>query len=174
MTEKQNKKLSRRDAIKLLGAAAGAAALANLPSKWSKPELVSGVLPAHAQSTSLGLSILSCDLTLVVGSGVWSSSPTVGPLPLPFSIPMKFTLTFVNMHFASGSDPQSPNPYVNNWNLDPTTGQTVFVNNSNGLLPGDIVVDSGAVSGSLTVLWEFLDPSHGSGSCSQTRSWNIT
>ena len=50
MTEK-NKKLSRRDAIKLLGAAAGAAALANLPSKWSKPELVSGVLPAHAQSS---------------------------------------------------------------------------------------------------------------------------
>ena len=51
MTE-QNKKLSRRDAIKLLGAAAGAAALANLPAKWSKPELVSGVLPAHAQSTA--------------------------------------------------------------------------------------------------------------------------
>ena len=53
MTEKQNKKLSRRDAIKLLGAAAGAAALANLPSKWSKPELVSGVLPAHAQTSML-------------------------------------------------------------------------------------------------------------------------
>ena len=51
MTE-QNKKLSRRDAIKLLGAAAGAAALANLPSKWSKPELVSGVLPAHAQTSA--------------------------------------------------------------------------------------------------------------------------
>ena len=48
----QQKKLSRRDAIKFLGAAAGAAALANLPSKWSKPELVSGVLPAHAQSTA--------------------------------------------------------------------------------------------------------------------------
>ena len=51
MTE-QNKKFSRRDAIKLLGAAAGAAALANLPSKWSKPEVISGVLPAHAQSTA--------------------------------------------------------------------------------------------------------------------------
>ena len=50
---KQNKKLSRRDAIKLLGAAAGAVALANLPSKWSKPELVSGVLPAHAQTSNL-------------------------------------------------------------------------------------------------------------------------
>ena len=51
MTETKNKKLSRRDAIKLLGATAGATVLANLPSKWSKPEIVSGVLPAHAQST---------------------------------------------------------------------------------------------------------------------------
>lgn len=52
MTE-QNKKLSRRDAIKLLGAAVGAATLANLPTKWSKPSLVSGVLPAHAQTSVL-------------------------------------------------------------------------------------------------------------------------
>ena len=49
---KQSKKLSRRDAFKILGATLGATVLANLPSKWSKPELVSGVLPAHAQSTS--------------------------------------------------------------------------------------------------------------------------
>ena len=52
-----HKKLSRRDTIKLLGAAAGAAALANLPSKWSKPELVSGVLPAHAQTSCLGIAV---------------------------------------------------------------------------------------------------------------------
>jgi hypothetical protein len=45
MTEK---KLSRRDAMKILGAAIGAAALATLPSKWDKPEVLSGVLPAHA------------------------------------------------------------------------------------------------------------------------------
>ena len=46
MTEK---KLSRRDAIKLLGSAVGATTLANIPSKWSKPQLTGGVLPAHAQ-----------------------------------------------------------------------------------------------------------------------------
>lgn len=48
MTEK---KLSRRDALKILGTAVGAAALATLPSKWSKPELLSGVLPAHARQS---------------------------------------------------------------------------------------------------------------------------
>ena len=52
MTEQQ-KKLSRRDALKILGAAAGASVLANLPSKWSTPELASGVLPAHAQVSGL-------------------------------------------------------------------------------------------------------------------------
>lgn len=51
MTNPAPKKLSRRDAIKLLGAAAGASVLVNLPSKWSTPELASGVLPAHAQTS---------------------------------------------------------------------------------------------------------------------------
>ena len=51
MSEPTNKQLSRRDALKLLGAAAGASVLANLPSKWSTPQSVAGVLPAHAQSS---------------------------------------------------------------------------------------------------------------------------
>ncbi|MCB2179931.1 twin-arginine translocation signal domain-containing protein [bacterium] len=50
---KKNNQLSRRDALKVLGAAAGATALANLPKKWNSPELLSGVLPAHAQTSIL-------------------------------------------------------------------------------------------------------------------------
>jgi hypothetical protein len=48
MTEK---KISRRDAMKMLGVAVGAAALSTLPSKWNTPELVAGVLPAHARQS---------------------------------------------------------------------------------------------------------------------------
>ena len=44
-------KLTRRDAMKLLGAVVGGAALANLPAKWRTPEVISGVLPAHAQGS---------------------------------------------------------------------------------------------------------------------------
>lgn len=51
------KKVTRRDAIKLLGAAAGAAMLANVPTKWSKPSLMSGVLPAHAQTSCIAMRI---------------------------------------------------------------------------------------------------------------------
>src|SRR5687768_4936568 len=95
-----NKKLSRRDAIKLLGAATGATLLANLPSKWSTPELTQGVLPAHAQTSSLGLQLIDCDFTLDIGTGVWSSAPFVGlPIPSSPTIGMRFTITFVFTHF---------------------------------------------------------------------------
>ena len=57
MTNKPTIKLGRRDAIKLLGTAAGASALANLPAKWSKPSLTVGVLPAHAQSSCYALTV---------------------------------------------------------------------------------------------------------------------
>jgi hypothetical protein len=67
------KKLSRRDAIKLLGAATGATLLANLPSKWSKPSLASGVLPAHAQ-TSLAFDLV-CGAPLSIN--IFSNSGTV-------------------------------------------------------------------------------------------------
>lgn len=75
MVEEKKKNLSRRDALKVLGAAAGAVALANLPEKWSSPELASGVLPAHAQ-TSECLAVY-----VEVLSGVFDFSLQDGPEP---------------------------------------------------------------------------------------------
>jgi hypothetical protein len=60
------KKLSRRDALKVLGAAAGATALANLPSRWTTPVINAGVLPAHAQSSCNGSS-LTAEITFLTG-----------------------------------------------------------------------------------------------------------
>jgi hypothetical protein len=57
MADNKRRELSRRDALKLLGAAAGASVLANLPSRWSTPELTAGVLPAHAQTSCFDLRI---------------------------------------------------------------------------------------------------------------------
>ena len=78
MTDKPSKQLSRRDALKLLGAAAGASVLANLPSKWSTPRSVAGVLPAHAQ-TSFDLHSLDCFLLEFTGLevGVQVTSHTI-------------------------------------------------------------------------------------------------
>ncbi len=71
MTEK---KLSRRDAMKMLGVAVGAATLASLPSKWNTPELAAGVLPAHARQSAVACVPISRTVTvgaLVAGANVF-------------------------------------------------------------------------------------------------------
>jgi hypothetical protein len=48
----ENTSLSRRDLVKFLAAAGGSlSASILLPGRWIKPEIASGVLPAHAQAT---------------------------------------------------------------------------------------------------------------------------
>lgn len=80
MPKKPPANLSRRDAIKLLGAAAGATVLANLPSRWSTPEFTAGVLPAHAQTSATsapaceGLA-LTATIAAIVGTGNVFSDP---------------------------------------------------------------------------------------------------
>jgi len=61
-------KLSRREAIKILGAATGASLLANIPAKWSRPQVTGSPLPAFAQTSNCpaGSSALS---VFVEGSG---------------------------------------------------------------------------------------------------------
>ena len=66
MDGKQVKKINRRDALKLLGAATGAAALSNLPTKWHTPELASGVIPAHAQTSVVAAAV--CTQNSLVGT----------------------------------------------------------------------------------------------------------
>jgi hypothetical protein len=82
-----DKKISRRDAMKVLGAAIGAAALANLPSKWDTPELAQGVLPAHARQSNVvvrtlvaGADVSNADFCHFVTSTVAITLPTAGIL----------------------------------------------------------------------------------------------
>lgn len=99
----QPKKLSRRDAIKLLGAAAGATLLANLPSKWSKPSLTSGVLPAHAQTSQVV--VAPAVLPTVTTDSI--SDQSLGTLL------MDFTGTVV----SDGGDPVTARGFV--WSTSP-------------------------------------------------------
>ena len=59
-------KLSRREAIKILGTATGASLLANIPAKWSRPEVTGSQLPAFAQTScgSLLVEITETDGTV--------------------------------------------------------------------------------------------------------------
>jgi len=62
------KKITRREAIKILGATAGASLLANLPSKWSTPELIGGYIPAHAQTSNCPVGTSSMVVTITGNS----------------------------------------------------------------------------------------------------------
>ena len=83
MSEPTNKQLSRRDALKLLGAAAGASVLANLPSKWSTPQSVAGVLPAHAQTSALGCPELGWSGTVIWQEGAQDAVGFRLVIPVP-------------------------------------------------------------------------------------------
>lgn len=103
MTDRPQPKLSRRDALKILAAATGAIALANIPSKWKKPELAAGVLPAHAQtSTSLAL-------------------PTVATVSItPSTAPANGTALFDGNVTADGGSPVTDKGFVWATNPNPT------------------------------------------------------
>lgn len=71
MTTNKSPKLSRREALKLIGTISGASFLTKLPSKWNRPLLVGSTLPVHAQTS--GYEFILCE-----GSDTLSTNPS-GP-----------------------------------------------------------------------------------------------
>lgn len=148
MHNKPTEKISRRDAIKILTAAAGAVALANIPDEWTKPDMNVGVLPAHAQ-TSAGLH------TLAVGP----SDPNANycfPLismatitPPDTGIVLRYTITL-----SAGLSLNTPPALTGTMATDGT-----------GVASLSIEVDMSFfdVGSSVSVLWEFDNPADGVG-----------
>jgi|GEM_PF-1590369 hypothetical protein len=164
MTQTQPKKISRRDALKILTAAAGATALANLPAKWSKPGLEVGVLPAHAQ-TSVGHVLLdpppaelldspdACFDGQNVGLTTVISPPTAGIL-------LRYVLTYTVT---------TPDPEGSITAPVPPTG--TLPTNASGQVSLTVTVtpddSSMGTIGTLTVVWSFVNPADGANTVSQ-------
>jgi hypothetical protein len=156
-------KLSRREALKLLAAATGAAALSTLPPTWSKPDLQIGVLPAHAQ-TSL-LHILStfffpeevdpgrsyCYDGMIVRFTAIITPPTTGIL-------LQYSLTY-NVTGAPGSI-TSPSPATGTVATDASGRASIDVT----VLPDSPFFGT---EGTLTVVWSFVNPADGTNTASQ-------
>jgi hypothetical protein len=151
MNDKSSIKVSRRDAVKILTAVAGATALANIPSKWTKPSLDIGILPAHAQTSGVH--------TLAVGpdQNVDYCSPanlvsTVTISPGASGIPMKYTI--VASTNVTISSPASP------------TGTALT--NSSGVASVTVNASTFDVNPTtVEVTWEFANPSEGTGNGTQ-------
>ncbi len=78
------KKVSRRNALKILAAAAGATTLANIPGQWIKPVLRAGVLPAHAQTSGPPT---ANPTSTAAPSSTPTNTPTGTPTNTPTSTP---------------------------------------------------------------------------------------
>ena len=152
MTDQTPRKLSRRDALKILGAAAGASVLANLPSKWTKPEIAAGVLPAHAQ-TSGGHSILAAAIGLDNGNFCQPQISTATITPPTPGIPLHYVITLSNSSTVITS---------------PALTGTVSTDAS-GVASLTITIDNTSpfnVGDTITITWSFVNPSDGTGSSS--------
>jgi hypothetical protein len=153
------KKLSRRDAVKVLGAALGAVALANLPPEWSKPEIAAGTLPAHAQASTT-TSVITCapDWPLLAGvypfTSDWIFMASI--LPARNGVSLQYQISATPGRFTQTNPPGA-------------TG-TVTTDNSGHAS----VTVQGTVTGApctIQVMFSFLDPADGTGSCTQSASF---
>lgn len=163
MKEQSDKQISRRRLLKLIATAGGAAAATTLlPGEWSRPVVEVGVLPAHAQVTEpiptatpvptpQLASITTCHAADNQGA------PTVGPNsiletwaditgPILSGIQMRRTITVPGYpsDIVTGATDISGRFYPPDFDLGPY-----------GLAGGEMV----------TVLWEFVNPTEGTGSC---------
>ena len=144
MSEQPKKKLSRRDAFKILGATLGATVLANLPSKWSKPEVISGVLPAHAQSTCGPLMFLGADVADFVGQNgnYINNNVTVDP-------PLSGVSVQLSVGLSGGANAPVPNP------------AGTYITNIVGTAIAPDFAYSFGVDGVITLTWSFVNASDG-------------
>ena len=95
------KKITRREAIKILATATGVSLLANIPSKWSKPEISGGVLPAHAQTSNCPEGTSSMVVT-ITGNSPDISIGTIGTFSIvgDFSTGRQFIFNCQNACFG--------------------------------------------------------------------------
>jgi hypothetical protein len=151
MAATSTKKISRRDAMKILVAVAGGTALANIPSKWSKPGLVAGVLPAHAQTSSgasvhAGVSDPAANYCFDLVSTAIISPPTPG-------IVLRYVITSSGIVTIAS----------------PALTGTIATNAS-GMASLNITINTGLpfnTGDTITVTWSFENASDGTGSSSQ-------
>lgn len=153
MNDKSPTKISRRDAMKILAVATGATALANIPSKWVKPGLDIGVLPAHAQTSgghtvTAGISDPAASFCNSFTSTAVIAPPTPGIL-LHYVIALSNGSTLLT----------SPAALTGTMSTDPSgmATLTITVDTSSTFNAGDTI----------TVTWSFENPSDGTGSSSQ-------
>jgi len=148
MENKSQKKISRRDAVKILAAAVGATALANIPETWTSPDIEMGVLPAHAQ-TSPGLYTLTAGQSDPNANFCFPLNSTASISPTATGIVLRYTISL-----SAGVTISSP-----------ATLTGTVVTDGSGMVSLSIIVDFfDNVGDTVSVTWSFDNPSDGANS----------
>jgi len=103
------KKVSRRQALKLITATAGAATMASVPNKWVKPILKAGVLPAHAQTSTPVPPATATSTSTSAPTNTPTSTPTSTPTNTPTATATRIQRTFINAAVVPVNGPQANN-----------------------------------------------------------------
>ena len=127
-------KLSRRELLKLLAAATGAAAISTIPNKWVTPIVEIGALPAHAQGSASG------SIQIIFGnqgSPIKGNAPTLTPsFTVNITLQGQFVTLYSHQFNGTGSvlfSPVAAGTYTASWilhsncNTVPSSPQTITV-----------------------------------------------
>jgi hypothetical protein len=152
MADKASKNISRRDAMKILAAAAGATALANLPGKWVTPDLEVGILPAHAQ-TSVGLYTLAAGQSDPNANFCFSLVSTAVISPVAAGISLHYVITL-----SPGLAITSPAALTGTVPTDASGTASLSI---------DVNINTFNVDSTVSVTWSFENPSDGTNSAIQ-------
>lgn len=193
----ESKKVSRRQAIKLLTATVGAATMANLPNKWVKPVLKAGVLPAHAQTSPTATNTPTNTPTSTP-----TNTPTSTPTNTPTATATRIQRTIVSCTVQNANPQFPPDEIFSNdtvtmsATIAPAAAgiqirRTIQINDNTHPSFGTPDVQTGVTDGSgvytgpdfdlttwndqqyigqetISILWEFVNPADGTNTCSQT------
>lgn len=146
MEENTKKKISRRDAMKLLAAAVGAATVANLPSEWNQPALAASELPEHARQSVITSIRAGADQLLNACHVNLTSTACISPAKS--GVVLRYTISV-----TGGTKVATP-------------VSSTRTTDASGCVSLDIT-GTGLYLGSLSVTWTFDDPADGSGSATQ-------
>lgn len=163
MTNQKSKTLSRRDTIKVLAAAIGAGALANLPGKWTKPGLDFGVLPAHAQTSQIVH-------TLVAGADAQIDNNVEQP-PITINSTVQITPPTPGILMRYSIVLDEPQGGVRPTAIDiPTESTGTIPTDNSGLATLPITYSNLWFNSTITVTWSFDNPNDGTGTDDQVFS----
>jgi hypothetical protein len=151
MSEMKQNSISRRNLLKLISAAGGAIALANLPVHWLKPSVKMGLLPVHAQSS--GTHVVTAAASIDDVSFCYDLLSTATIAPVEAGIELAYVISF-----TGSASITSPSSLTGTQTTDSSGAVSLTITPNTSLL---------AMNDRVIVTWSFVHPADGANNSQQ-------